>query len=172
MFSYILAIFCGLVILGIDQLTKYLVVTNFEVFGEAARFLDGFINFKYVTNTGVAWGVMGDYTWLILSLSAILMIVCFTLLVKLGKENKFVFWAITFVIAGGLGNMVDRIFRDGKVVDFLQFDFWESFPVFNIADCSIVLGAFLLIAYFVYDSIKDSKAKKLAAHHQKMQDNE
>ena len=99
------------------------------------------------------------------------MIVCFTLLLKLGRNNKFVFWAVTFVIFGGLGNMIDRVFRDGKVIDFLQFDFWQSFPVFNIADCSIVLGASLLIVYFVYDSIKDAKAKRRALY-QANQNNE
>jgi len=170
LFSYILAIFCGFAILAFDQFTKYLVVNNLQ-FNVQTDFLNGLINFKYRTNTGAAWGVFEDYTWLILSLSAILMIVCFTLLLKLGRNNKFVFWAVTFVIFGGLGNMIDRVFRDGKVVDFLQFDFWQSFPVFNIADCSIVLGASLLIVYFVYDSIKDAKAKRRALY-QANQNNE
>lgn len=162
MFSYILAVFFGVVVLGVDQLTKYFVVTNYESIGDTGNFLNGFISFRYVTNTGGAWGVFADYTWLILSLSAILMIVCFALLIKLGRNNKFIFWAVTFIIFGGLGNMIDRIFRDGKVVDFIQFDFWQSFPVFNIADCAIVLGSFLLIFYFIYDSIKDVKAKRVA----------
>ena len=51
--------------------------------------------------------------------------------------------------------MIDRIFNDGKVVDFLHFEFFPKFPVFNIADCGVVVGACLLILYFVLDFIKE-----------------
>ena len=56
--------------------------------------------------------------------------------------------------------MIDRIFRGGKVIDFLQFGFWEEFPVFNIADCAIVVGCGLLLLYFVIDTVKDYKNRK------------
>ena len=88
------------------------------------------------------------------------MIVCFTLLLKLGKHNKFIFWAISLILFGGLGNMIDRVFRDGNVIDFLHFEFYPTFPIFNVADCAVVLGAILLAVYFIYDTIKDSKQKK------------
>lgn len=159
MFSYILAIICGFIILGLDQISKYFVVNNLQ-YNVSTDFIPGILKFRYRVNTGGAFSVFEDHTWLILSLSAILMIVCFALLIKLGRNNKFVFWAVSFVIFGGLGNMIDRVFRAGEVVDFLEFDFWETFPVFNIADCAIVLGAFLLIFYFIYDSIKDVKSRK------------
>ena len=56
--------------------------------------------------------------------------------------------------------MYDRIFRGGEVIDFLHFEFWPTFPVFNIADCAIVIGAGLLILYFILDTIKEFKEKR------------
>ena len=63
------------------------------------------------------------------------------------------------VLSGGVGNMIDRVFRDGNVIDFLHFEFFPSFPVFNVADCAIVVGAGLLILYFLIDSVRESKRK-------------
>ena len=56
--------------------------------------------------------------------------------------------------------MLDRVFRQGNVVDFLHFEFFPSFPVFNIADCAIVVGAGLLILYFIIDAVQEEKQKR------------
>jgi signal peptidase II len=157
--SYILAILCGVLVLVADQFTKYYIITNFQL-GESAKFLNGFIDIIYINNKGGAWGILQGYTWALLSITAVLMIVCFALLLKLGKDNKVLFWSISLILFGGLGNMIDRIFRDGNVIDFLHFEFYPEFPIFNVADCAVVLGAFLLMAYFIYDSVKESKEKK------------
>lgn len=159
MLSYILAILCGLVVLGVDQLTKYFIISNYAL-GESSDFINGFINIIYINNKGGAWGILDGHTWTLLAVTAILMIVCFTLLLKLGKRNKFVFWSISFILFGGLGNMIDRVFRDGNVIDFLHFEFLPEFPIFNVADCAVVLGAGMLLVYFIYDSIMESKQKK------------
>ena len=63
-------------------------------------------------------------------------------------------------MSGGIGNLIDRIFRNGNVVDFLHFTFMPNFPVFNVADCGVVIGAGLLILYFIIEMINDSRAKK------------
>ena len=68
---------------------------------------------------------------------------------------------LSLVVSGGIGNLIDRIFRNGKVIDFLHFEFWPSFPVFNVADCAIVVGVGLLILYFVIDTVNEYKSKKL-----------
>lgn len=166
MISYILAVLVGLIFLAVDQITKYFIITNFEI-GGTADFLNGFIDIVFVTNEGGAWGILQGYTWALLSITALMMIICFALLLKLGRNNKIVFWAISLILFGGIGNMIDRVFRDGSVIDFLHFEFWPSFPVFNVADCAVVIGGGLLILYFVIDSIKDARAKKAAQHAQK-----
>ncbi len=159
MISYILAIVCGVGILIADQFTKFYIVSNYSL-GAGTDFIDGFIDIIYINNKGGAWGVLQGYTWALLSITVIVMIICFTLLIKLGKNNKVLFWSITLVLFGGIGNMIDRIFRDGNVVDFLHFEFWPDFPIFNIADCAVVVGAVLLVVYFAIDCFKDIKKHK------------
>ena len=56
--------------------------------------------------------------------------------------------------------MIDRIFRDGNVVDFIHLHFMPTFPVFNIADCAVCIGAGLLLLHFIIDMIKDYRVRR------------
>lgn len=158
MISYILAIFSGFCLLFIDQYTKALVVSNFKI-SETKEFINNFIDLIYVQNNGGAWNILGGHTWLLITFTALVMVLCVIVLFKYAK-NKLLFWSIILVLFGGIGNMIDRIFRNGLVVDFFHFEFMPDFPVFNIADCGIVIGAGLLILYFVIDTVNEYKAKK------------
>lgn len=155
MISYILAIACSVLVLVFDQISKYLVSINFSL-GETKPFLKGFIDLVYIHNRGAAWGMMQGKTWFLIGITSVMLLVCTFVLIKLGKD-KFLFWAVSLVLSGGIGNMIDRIFRGGSVIDFLHFEFWPTFPVFNIADCAVVLGAGLLILYFIIDMVKEKK---------------
>ncbi len=168
MLSYILALATSLLVLGADQLTKYLISTNFEL-GQGRDFLKGIIDIVYIHNTGGAWGMLSGYTWILLSLTVIVMLILITLLIKIGMKSKLLFWAVSLVVSGGIGNLIDRIFRNGNVVDFLHFEFFPTFPVFNIADISVVVGAGLLILYFILDTVKEYKGSKISP---KADDNE
>lgn len=159
MISFILAIVSGFVIFGADQFTKYLVTQNFQL-GESKDFIKGFLDFTYIHNTGGAWGMLRGNTWILLSLTVVIMLICLALLLKKGLHNKLLFWGISLVMFGGLGNLFDRIFRNGNVIDFLHFSFFPSFPVFNLADCGIVIGAGILILYFIIDMVKDARKGK------------
>lgn len=125
------------------------------------EFLPGLIDITYIHNDGGAWGMLGGYTWLLLSATIVVMLVCIALLLKCGASDKLMFWAIVLVLSGGVGNMIDRIFRDGNVIDFLHFEFWPTFPVFNVADCAIVVGAGLLLLYFFKGIMEEEKQKRL-----------
>lgn len=159
MFSLILGLLCGILVLFIDQITKIYIISNFEL-GESAEFLKGFIELTYIHNRGAAWGIFSGYTALLLAITALIMAVCIIFLIKFANKNKLLFWSLLFVIFGGVGNLIDRIFRDGNVIDFLHFEFWPQFPVFNVADCAIVVGAGLLILYYILDFVNEVKAKR------------
>lgn len=159
MVSYILAIITGIFVLAADQLTKFYISNNF-VMAKSYEFLPGVIDITYIHNDGGAWGMLGGYTWLLLSVTIVIMLVCIALLLKYGVKNKLMFWAIILVLCGGVGNLIDRIFRGGNVVDFLHFEFWPTFPVFNVADCAIVVGAVLLALYFFIGLIKEEKQRR------------
>lgn len=159
MISYILAVLCGALIILADRLTKYYISVNF-VLGESREFINGFINLTYIHNRGGAWGMLYGHTYILIPLTVVIMAVCVFLYIKYGNKSRLLLWAITFVLSGGIGNMIDRVFHGGNVVDFLHFEFFPSFPIFNIADCAIVVGAGLLILYFILDAIKEEKQKR------------
>ena len=154
MLSYILAIIISVLTLLADQYTKYFISSNFRL-GEGTNFLKGFIDIVYIHNTGGAWGLLSGSTYILLGLTCVIIALLIVYFVKYGRKSKLLFWAISLVISGGLGNMIDRVFRGGKVVDFLHFEFYPTFPVFNVADIGVVVGAGLLILYFVLDTLKD-----------------
>lgn len=159
MFNLILAIATSIAVLVADQLSKAYVAANC-VATDSHIFIPGILEFALVHNGGGAWGMLSGHTWLLLAVTSVIMVVCVFMLVKLGKDNKLIQWAVCLVLGGGIGNMIDRIFRGGYVIDFFRFSFWRDFPVFNIADISIVVGAGLLMLYFVLSSFEDIKNKK------------
>lgn len=161
MLSYILAAVTGIFVLLADQFTKVYVSGHFEM-AKSYEFLPGFLDITYIHNDGGAWGMLGGYTWLLLSVTIVVMLVCLALLLKYGVKDKLMFWAIILVLSGGVGNMIDRIFRGGNVIDFLHFEFWPTFPVFNIADCAVVVGACLLIFYFFKGLVDEQKQKRIS----------
>ena len=159
MISYILAVLCGALLILADQITKYYISANF-LLGESREFINGFINLTYIHNRGGAWGLLYGHTLILVPITVVIMALCIFLYVKYGKKNRLLLCAISLVLSGGIGNMIDRVFRGGNVVDFLHFEFFPSFPVFNVADCAVVVGAGLLILYFILDTIKEEKQKK------------
>ena len=164
--SYIVACVVFVLVIIADQFTKLYVVANIPLANAASDtipLIKGVIDLTHIHNNGGAWGLLGGYTWLLLGITLMVMIICIAMLIKNGFKSKLLFWAVLLILAGGIGNMIDRIIRGGSVVDFLQFHFWPTFPVFNVADIAVCLGAGLLILYFLCDIYKDRKEQKIRA---------
>ena len=159
MISYIITILCGALVLGFDQLTKYYISTNYSLH-QSSDFIKGLIDIVYIHNEGAAWGMLSGKTWLLVCFTLVAIVFCGYFFVKYGKKSKLLLWGLVLVLSGGIGNLIDRVFRGGKVIDFLQFEFWPSFPVFNVADCAIVIGVGVLLLYFVIDTSNDIKLKR------------
>ena len=137
----------ALVGLILDQVTKYIVVQKFANINDSFPLWENVFHFTYVINTGAAFsffrGGVGWLRWLSLIVSLGLMAFAW----YVPKMNKLEQLGYGFILAGALGNGIDR-FLFGYVVDFLDFRLIK-FPVFNLADVSINLGIlFLLIASF------------------------
>ena len=158
----ILAGIVAVIILIADQITKSYVVSNFML-SETRTFIPGIIDFTYVHNKGGAWGLMNGHTWILISLTLLIMVICVAMVFKNGFKSKLLFWAVSLILSGGIGNMVDRIARKGVVIDFLHLHFMPTFPVFNVADCAVCIGAGLLILFFLMDIFKEHKKTKLRA---------
>ena len=152
---YIFSAIFALLMVGLDQLTKHLIVENM-VYNESHTVINGFLNFTYIPNTGGAFGFFADHRWLLISLSSIILAVCIGLLIKNSFKSRLVTFALFLIIAGGVGNMIDRIIR-GRVVDFISISFFGY--VFNVADCCVVIGAALILIYFIYDTLREYKMR-------------
>ena len=143
-----------------DQLTKGMVQQSFNL-GESIPIIDGFFNFTYVRNTGAAFGMGAGAPEIIrrivfLALPVVACIWLVVLIWKQRKENWVLGWAYSLILAGAIGNLIDR-FSLGYVVDFLDFYYKKShFPAFNIADSAITIAGGLLI----FDFIRSIKAEK------------
>lgn len=136
-----------------DQATKWLILRHFDLPGDGVA-LTGFFNIVLVWNRGVSFGMLGGAggPWLPVALAGV---IAACLVVWLSRERKPVSrLAIWLVLAGALGNVIDRL-RFGAVVDFLDFHLaGYHWPAFNVADSAITLGALLLVA----DSLLLSRA--------------
>lgn len=159
--TYILALVAAAVVVALDQITKFLISTNLN--GESCiPVLGGLFNIRFVENSGAAWSILEGKTWLLVAISLVIMVICIFMLAKKTYGSKLMFWAVSIILAGGIGNLIDRIFRGGKVVDFIEFGFWNTFPVFNVADIAVCVGAGIIILVFILDLIGDyKKAKKV-----------
>lgn len=155
--SVIGAIIFVLSLVGVDQLIKYFVIEYLKPIG-VFELLEGFIRFRYVENTGAVFGSFASHTAVLTVVSIILLVVTVYFLVTQKNKSKLVSFTLLLMIAGGIGNIIDRI-RLHFVVDYIEPTFID-FAVFNFADCLITVGAFVLMIYLVIDIVKEEKQKK------------
>ncbi len=137
-----------------DQITKYIVVQNIELY-ETIPFINGFMSFYHTRNTGAAFSMLSEHRWVFMVFSFISMGLIVYLLVKEYRRHMLLNIALSMVLGGGIGNMIDRV-RLGYVVDFFHTDFM-NFAVFNVADCFITVGAVLLGVYVIFFEAKVEK---------------
>lgn len=153
------AIVTGVIVIltVIDRLTKYAAVSTVKVNGPY-EFFFGTMQFRYAENTGAAFSMFSDNTLALTIVSAVVLIGCYVFVMSRKIKAVFPNICLTLIVAGGLGNVIDRAMY-GFVVDFIEPLFIE-FAVFNFADCCITVGAFMLIGYEIYEMIAEQKNKK------------
>lgn len=132
--------------------------------------IPGFLTFSLVYNTGAGFGIFGNIDNVILRRTlligvSVIMSLCFLIyyIVKYKKLSTVYKILIMLLFAGAFGNLIDRAFyKDGKVIDFIDVDLgaYKTFPVFNIADSSLVIGIAILIIAMIVEEAKAYKNKK------------
>lgn len=140
----------------IDQLTKYIAVNTVKINGPE-EFLFGLFQFRYAENTGAAFSSFSDNTVILTVATVIILAGCLILLMSKKIKSMFTNICLMLIIAGGLGNVIDRIMH-GYVVDFIE-PLFIDFAVFNFADCCITVGAILMIIRQIYDIVSEHKKK-------------
>lgn len=145
---YLIMIGLAGLVVALDQVTKLIVVSTMTL-GQPQSVIGDFFQLKYVTNTGVAFGLkIGSLGWnrVIFSLvNGVAIIVIAVVVWKLTPRQKVHLATLSVILGGAVGNLIDRL-RQGMVIDFLDFGVgaWR-WPTFNVADMAITGGGIVLI---------------------------
>lgn len=147
---------CGtltLLVVLLDYITKRIVSGNMVLY-QSIPVIKGVFNITYVKNTGASFGMMAGARWFFVAVTVILIAAVIYYAVKNKITDKLFLVSASFVVGGGIGNLIDRI-ATGAVVDFFDFCL-INFAIFNVADCFVVVGVILMAIYY----IKEEKTKK------------
>ena len=134
-------------LVALDQFVKLQVMTHIPV-GEHVPFLPYLVDLTYVRNTGAAFSIFSEHTWILAGISLVMSVLLGWCLWKgIPFQKPLGRLTVTLLLAGAVGNLIDRAFR-GYVVDMFNVLFMD-FAVFNVADICIVVGGFAAFAYSV-----------------------
>lgn len=128
-----------------DQFTKYWVSVKLRE-GDEIDIIRGFFKFSYTENPGIAFGMLnnGNVKWLLVAISVAAITVVVYYMRRTPVSNTLLLWSLALLAAGICGNLIDRV-RLGRVIDFILLYYKDyQWPVFNIADTAITIGAALM----------------------------
>lgn len=141
-----------IILLFLDQLIKYLITQNMYI-GEEITIIKNFLNISYITNDGAAFNILSGNTILLIILAIFVIIYIIKNKKKHEKQEKIMY---EILIAGILGNLIDRIIR-GSVVDYIAFKIFNiDMAVFNLADTYIVCSCIILL---IMEALKWKKSQ-------------
>ncbi|AIC94903.1 MULTISPECIES: signal peptidase II [Shouchella] len=150
--AYIIAI----IIIGFDQLTKWLVVENMML-GERITVIENIFHIFSHRNSGAAFGILQGQMWLFYIITVVMVGVIIYLIQTEAKKHTLLKWALGLILGGAIGNFIDRLFRQ-EVVDFI--DTFGNFPIFNIADSALTVGVGLFLINLLLESRREKKESK------------
>lgn len=151
----------AIIIIGVDQWTKWLVVKNMEL-GERISVADPYLGLLSHRNRGAAWGILEGQMWIFYIITTIVVIGIVYYFHTHAKNQPLFQLGLMVLLGGAIGNFIDRLFR-GEVVDFvdvliplINYDF----PIFNVADAALTVGVVLIFIFILLDERKQKKVKK------------
>ncbi len=144
----------------IDQITK-LIAAHLLTSGRSVDVIGGIFRFTYVENEGAAFGMLSEHRWIFMIISAAAVLALFVYLWRFRPDSRIACMAVSMITAGGIGNMIDRVFL-GYVIDFLDFcAFPEIWPwVFNFADVCVCVGGAMLTVWLIVSIFGEAKNEK------------
>lgn len=147
--KYLIGIFGFIILFAADYITKLAAVNNLKG-TEGIPIIKGVFSLSYLENYGAAFGMLQNRRVLLLIVTVVILIAIVIFFIKLPDSGKYMPLRIIAVViaSGALGNMYDRIVN-GYVIDFLYFELID-FPVFNLADCYVVISAVLSLILVIF----------------------
>ena len=150
----IIMIICTVVI---DQIVKISVISN--LYNSSITIIENVLNFTYVENRGGAFGIGSGNLLMFIIVNIIIIVLILKFIVsKKDEVEGYVLISGGLIIAGGIANLIDRIFR-GFVIDYIDFSPIIKYPVFNLADIFIVIGCVFVLLKLIINTIKERNAK-------------
>jgi signal peptidase II len=146
----------ALIVVIIDQLTKWLVVKNMEI-RESIPIIDDFFYLTSHRNTGAAWGILAGKMVFFYIITTIVIGVIIYYIRQFASESKLMGLSLALILGGAIGNFIDRLFRK-EVVDFLDVYIGSyDYPIFNVADSALVVGVILILIGTFLDEKKKGR---------------
>ena len=152
----IISIIFAIVLIIFDQIIKYWAAKNLMTVGTMEFIKIGdfdILALTYVQNDGAAFSSFSGAKWFLIGLTSLMIIGLIIFAVKDKNKHTFMMLSTSAVIAGGIGNLIDRI-RSGYVIDYLDVKLFD-FAIFNFADICVVLGAICLVIYIMFIEKKE-----------------
>lgn len=151
----------GLSVLA-DQVTKYLVTSNLRQ-GQSLILtsrLGSIFQITYVTNSGAAFGLFPNWSQVFIIVAVVVIVALVWYYVQLADGRWAVQLALGLQLGGAIGNLIDRLRLAGHVIDFIDLNFWplRRWPIFNIADASIVTGVTMLTLLMLWEEWQQERA--------------
>ena len=146
--KYVVLAFAA-VLVGLDQLFKWLAQTRLPPRpGGTLPLIQDVFDLTYLENRGAAFGIFQGKAFFLIGLTGLNLLALAGLILSGRLRSPFLLWTAGLIIGGGIGNLIDRIFR-GYVIDYLDFRLIH-FAIFNFADCCVVVGTLLVLIKLVF----------------------
>ncbi len=158
---FLIEVLIFIVLLVFDLTSKTAVFSLFDKTGDYYPVFENFIGLRKAMNTGGGWSILNEHTIVLTVITAIVLGLIFAFLLSKPKTSWVLRIPLILIFTGGIGNLVDRISL-GYVRDFIFFEFWYSFPTFNLADNFLTVGTFWLVIYLIVQIFIESKKEKEA----------
>ena len=143
-------------LIALDQWVKFEIVKNIQL-GEVKPFIPKILSLTYLRNTGAAFSILENQQWLFAVITLVVIGAAIWYLSKHIKGSIWLLSSLSLIIAGGIGNFIDRM-RQGFVVDMFQLDF-INFAIFNVADSYLTIGVMVLVAMMLKEEDNASKGR-------------
>jgi signal peptidase II len=156
----VIALILAAIAVVADQFLKTLVVNQLKPVG-TVTVIPNLLDLTYLQNSGAAFGILKDQIWLFIAITALISALIIFLLFTYQEHTFFSYAAAILIIAGGIGNLIDRVFY-GYVVDYIHVSFFP--PIFNFADCCVTVGCICFIIHILFFAERRRKSQ-YAVHH-------
>ena len=153
-----------LIILVVDQITKIMIVNSIPIHTIGKSFFDGFLRIIHTRNLAIAFSLGNnlpeEVRFILFTILPIAILAGLLVYFIKGEDfTTFQRWAVAGILGGGIGNLIDRVFRPLGVVDFIDVKFFglfglERWPTFNVADSTVVVSGILMLFAFIIEDLK------------------